>query len=85
MQVLKDKEKGRNPFSFLKEKISTRIGESVLAKILVSRVVRIQIDSHKRKCDIHKLNGGEPTDSHRNLYKNLYGFSHPHKKLCNQK
>ena len=32
----------------------TRIQESIIAKILVSRVERIQVDSHKRKCKIHK-------------------------------
>ena len=32
-----------------------RIQESILAKILISRVARIQDDSRKRKCNIHKF------------------------------
>ena len=29
------------------------------------------------KCEIHKLNGAESTDSHKNLCKNLNGFTEP--------
>ena len=36
-------------------RILTRIRESILPKILVGRVARLQIESCKRKCEVHKI------------------------------
>ena len=62
-------------------RISVKIQKSIFAQILTSRFARFKADARKRKCETHKLNGGESRDSHRTHNKNLNGFLQPQMKF----